>query len=406
MEHSIQRDVSHALAYAILVGLMIAATACTYAAPATLPPAATLPSPTAVPLDLPGALTGTVTYLQRIALAPDAVVEVSLQDVSKADAPAEMITTQKIETQGAQVPIAYSLQYDPARIDAKNTYAVRATITEGGKLTWTSTKRYPVLTRGAPTDNVEIIVEQVPQSVAKATSEPATLPALSGVLTGTVTYLQRIALPPNAVIDVQLQDVSLQDAPAKVIASERYIAGGRQVPFPYELAYNPAEIDAKQTYAVAARITVDGHLRWINTQRYGVLTRGAPVTGVEIVVESVGGSSGMKNLTDLNGTVTYRQRIALPPNAIVEVSLQDVSKMDAPAEVLDSVKIPTAGRQVPIPFTLRYDPAQIDEKYTYTVSARITVDGALMWISTTQNPVLTRGAPSDNVEIIVEQVTK
>jgi len=114
----------------------------------------------------------------------------------------------------------------------------------------------------------------------------------------------------------------------------------------------------------------------------------------------------MASQADLNGTVTYRQRIALPPNAVVEVSLQDVSKADAPAAVLDSVKIPAAGRQVPIPFTLHYDPAQIDERYTYTVSARITVDGALMWISTTQNPVLTRGAPTDNVEIIVEQITK
>ena len=60
-------------------------------------------------------------------------MEITLQDVSKADAPAEMISTQTIETEGAQVPIAYALKYDPARIDAKNTYAVRATITEGGQ---------------------------------------------------------------------------------------------------------------------------------------------------------------------------------------------------------------------------------------------------------------------------------
>jgi uncharacterized lipoprotein YbaY len=362
--------------------------------------------PAAASESLSGTLSGTVTYLLRIALAPDAVVEVTLQDVSKADAPAEVISTQTIGTEGAQVPIAYSLKYDPAKIDAKNTYAVRATITEGGKLTWTSTQRYPVLTQSAPVDNVEIIVEQVSQANAAATPDAATLPALTGVLTGTVTYLQRIALPPDAVIDVQLQDVSLQDVPATVIAAERYVAEGRQVPIPFELTYDPAGIDPKHAYAIAARITVDGKLRWINTQRYPVLTGGAPVTGVEIIVESVGGTAGMKTLSNLNGTVAYRQRIALPPNAIIEVSLQDVSKADAPAEVLDSVKIPSAGRQVPIPFTLHYDPAQIDERYTFTVSARITVDGVLTWISTTQNPVLTRGAPTDNVEIIVEQVAQ
>ena len=406
MKRKHEQKAWHALVYVILAGLMIAAAACTYAPPATAPaPEPTTPKAAAAP-SLSGTLSGTVSYLQRIALAPDAVVEVSLQDVSRADAPAEMISTQTIETQGAQVPIAYTLEYDPARIEARNTYAVRATITEGGQLTWTSTKRYPVLTQGAPVDNVEIIVEQVPQTSAAATPDSATLPGLTGVLTGTVTYLQRIALPPNAVIDVQLQDVSLQDAPATVIASERYIAAGRQAPFPYELTYDPAGIDPKRTYAIAARITVDGKLRWINTQHHPVLTGGAPATDVEIIVESVGGSAGMKTLSDLNGTVAYRQRIALPPNAIIEVSLQDVSKADAPAKVLDSVKIPSAGRQVPVPFTLRYDPSQIDERYTYTVSARITVDGVLTWISKTHNPVLTRGAPTDNVEIIVEQVAQ
>jgi uncharacterized lipoprotein YbaY len=407
MMHNPQWKARHALVYVILAGLVLAATACANTSPTTFVSPTEPPKPPAALSDsLPGTLSGTVTYLLRIALAPDAVVEVTLQDVSKADAPAEVISTQTIETEGAQVPIAYSLKYDPAKIDAKNTYAVRATITEGGKLTWTSTQRYPVLTRNAPVDNVEIIVEQVSPTSAAATPGAATLPALTGVLTGTVTYLQRIALPPDAVIDVQLQDVSLQDVPATVIAAERYVAEGRQVPIPFELTYDPAGIDPKHAYAIAARITVDGKLRWINTQRYPVLTGGAPVTGVEIIVESVGGTAGMKTLSNLNGTVAYRQRIALPPNAIIEVSLQDVSKADAPAEVLDSVKIPSAGRQVPIPFILHYDPAQIDERYTYTVSARITVDGVLTWISTTQNPVLTRGAPTDNVEIIVEQVAQ
>jgi uncharacterized lipoprotein YbaY len=405
--HNPQRVARHALAYIILVGLVSAVAACTSATPAavmshTEPP----PPPPTASEALSGTLSGTVTYLQRIALAPDAVVEVTLQDVSKADAPAEVISTQTIEPQGAQVPVAYTLNYDPVKINPNRTYAVRATVTEGGQLAWTSTKRYPVLTRGAPTDNVEIIVEQAPPANAPTTPDAAPPPTLTGVLTGTVSYLQRIALPPDAVLDVQLQDVSLQDAPATVIASERYISEGRQVPFPFELTYDLAGIDPKHTYAVAARITVDGKLRWTNTQQYRVLTRGAPVTDIEVVVESVGGSAGMQSLADLNGTVNYLQPIALPPNAIVEVSLQDVSKADAPAEVLDSVKFASAGRQVPIPFTLRYDPAQIDERYTYTVSARITVDGVLTWISKTQNPVLTRGAPTENVEIIVEQVAQ
>src|SRR5690606_14129697 len=39
--------------------------------------------------------------------------------------------------------------------------------------------------------------------------------------------------------------------------------------------------------------------------------------------------------TSLDGEVFYLQRIALPPTAILSVSLQDVSLADAPAVVLD-----------------------------------------------------------------------
>ena len=111
---------------------------------------------------VPPAVTGTVTYLQRSALPPTAVVEVQLQDVSLADAPATIINTQTIETQGKQVPFPYKVPYDPARIEASHHYAMRATIKDGDKLLFTTTQSYPVITNGAPTSNVEIIVEPVP----------------------------------------------------------------------------------------------------------------------------------------------------------------------------------------------------------------------------------------------------
>src|SRR5258708_34753519 len=48
--------------------------------------------------DQHGVVTGTVTYRQRIALPRQAVVQVQLLDVSKADAPAIVIAEQTIET--------------------------------------------------------------------------------------------------------------------------------------------------------------------------------------------------------------------------------------------------------------------------------------------------------------------
>ena len=106
------------------------------------------------------AVTGTVTYSQRIALPPEATVVVKLEDVSRADAPSTVVAEQHIATAGQQVPIPFKLVYDPADIEARNRYVVRAQIFYGDDLAWTSTTAYPVITQDNPTE-VEIQVEQV-----------------------------------------------------------------------------------------------------------------------------------------------------------------------------------------------------------------------------------------------------
>ncbi len=137
----------------ILVAAVTGAFALSACAPAAAP--VTAPASTAK-------VTGTVTYLQRSALPPTAVIEVTLADVSKADAPAEVISMQRLEANDKQVPFVYELPYDPTRIDERYEYAVSARITDGGKLLFINTQRYPVITRGNPTSNVEIGVQPVP----------------------------------------------------------------------------------------------------------------------------------------------------------------------------------------------------------------------------------------------------
>src|SRR6516225_3433270 len=55
------------------------------------------------------------------------------------------------------------------------------------------------------------------------------------------------------------------------------------------------------------------------------------------------------SLPTISGNVAYRERIALPENAVLIVQLQDVSFADAPAKVIAEQKITFAGRQVPLP---------------------------------------------------------
>ncbi|MGC5702272.1 YbaY family lipoprotein [Pseudomonas sp. NFXW11] len=105
----------------------------------------------------------------------------------------------------------------------------------------------------------------------------------------------------------------------------------------------------------------------------------------------------------LDGEVFYLQRIALPPSATLSVSLQDVSLADAPALVLAEQRGPVKG-QVPLPFHLRYDPAQVKPGHRYSLSARIEVDGKLMFITTEHHGVKLDGSDPQPLQLRVDAV--
>jgi len=104
----------------------------------------------ATPARADGRITGTATYRERVALAADAELEVSLLDVSRADARAEVIATVRKPNPG-QVPIAFEIDYDPDKIRPDGSYVVRALLYEHGRPRFTGDQSYPVLTRGAGT---------------------------------------------------------------------------------------------------------------------------------------------------------------------------------------------------------------------------------------------------------------
>lgn len=107
----------------------------------------------------------------------------------------------------------------------------------------------------------------------------------------------------------------------------------------------------------------------------------------------------------VTGTVTYHQRIALPPDAVVQVQIRDVSLADVPAPVLGERILRTGGRQVPIPFAVDYDEEDIVETHLYSIHVRIENSaGGLLFISDTVIPVITMGNPTEDVEVVVVQV--
>jgi uncharacterized lipoprotein YbaY len=110
----------------------------------------------------------------------------------------------------------------------------------------------------------------------------------TATVTGTITYSEEIALPAGGVVvTVKIEDVSRADAPAVTIG-QQVLENPGQVPIPFEVEYNPADIDERYVYALRARIEVNGKLWFINTSRYAVITRGNPTNNIEVMVQKQG----------------------------------------------------------------------------------------------------------------------
>jgi len=107
----------------------------------------------------------------------------------------------------------------------------------------------------------------------------------------------------------------------------------------------------------------------------------------------------------ISGSATYRERIALPSNATLEVTVEDVSRADAPATVIGRITRMPAG-QVPITFEVPYQESLVQQNHRYSVRARITQEGKLLWTTTQSHPVLTNGAGNRVDGMLLQRVVE
>jgi putative lipoprotein len=90
----------------------------------------------------------------------------------------------------------------------------------------------------------------------------------------------------------------------------------------------------------------------------------------------------------VSGSIAYRERIALPEDAQIEVRVDDVSLADAPSKTIARQAFAADGQQVPIDFLIRFDRSRVEPRHSYAVAARITgADGKLMFSTDTRNSV-------------------
>ena len=130
------------------VGLSLILFAC---APATTAPAG-------------GAINGTVTYLQRIALDP-ASTEILVQLIDGSD-PAMSAVAETRFTPEAQVPIPFSVAYEGSTIQRDHYYYLRASILDksSGQIRFATTDDVPVIPGAL--NSVELVLEPAGQAAA------------------------------------------------------------------------------------------------------------------------------------------------------------------------------------------------------------------------------------------------
>ena len=209
-----------------------------------------------------------------------------------------------------------------------------------------------------------------------------------------------MALPRTAILTVSLLDTSRAGAAAAVIAEQQIDTAGKQVPFSFDMAYDRTKILERNTYAVRAEIRDGGRLLYTTDTNYPVITQGNP-RNVDLVVVPVGRpgpGTGQASAT-IRGTVTYRQRIALPADSEITVKLVDAADVEG-TPVAETTVTPGT-RQVPVPFELGYERRDVNLQRSYVLLAEIRSNKALRFRSEAGTPVNLRNANVQGVEIVV-----
>jgi heat shock protein HslJ len=98
------------------------------------------------------------------------------------------------------------------------------------------------------------------------------------------------------------------DATARVIAETTFTAGGKQVPFPFALTYDPALIKSQNSYAVRAAIHLGESLTFTTDTGYPVITRDNPVD-VELLLVRAGTTPPSKDTVGSNALIGTAWRL-------------------------------------------------------------------------------------------------
>ena len=128
------------------------------------------------------------------------------------------------------------------------------------------------------TKSIRFIVAAIAVIIAIFASAPAGAAPVE--IAGDVTYYERIALPPAAVLQVQLLDLTLKGEPAR-IGAEAMIEGPGQVPLQFILSFDDDVLIAGHSYALVATIWAGEHIWFRNAAPHPIES---PLSGLPVVI--------------------------------------------------------------------------------------------------------------------------
>ena len=102
----------------------------------------------------------------------------------------------------------------------------------------------------------------------------------------------------------------------------------------------------------------------------------------------------------ITGTAIYRERMALPPDAIFEASIAEVSRTDASANLIATTELKSP--RTPIHFVLTYDRKAIRPDGRYVVHGRITVRRQV-WFASDPDVRLPTGPGPHHVALLLRR---
>ena len=119
-----------------------------------------------------------------------------------------------------------------------------------------------------------------------------------------------------------------------------------------------------------------------------------------LIVLSCAARTASAQTSVVSGRLHYPENFLLPADAIVAISLTDVSPLqDSDGAIIDRQIL--SADQRPGAFELTYDPAEISDRHLYAIQARVTSSGRVILTNASAYPVITQNYPT-TVEVYVK----